>query len=100
MGITYELLPRLGYSRPSLRLTSVQPYLYGGGQLLHVTGLLWSGGYGVKRKVAGAEQGLEGIQQIAAMGIMGLGGLISIIGGFLFIYAVLSVLLRGRLDEQ
>jgi len=93
MGVTYELLPRFGYAVSTSRLMTVQPYLYGGGQLLHVTGLLWSGGYGVQRKVAGAEQGLEGIQQVAAMGLMGLGGLVSIIGGFLFIYIVLRVLL-------
>lgn len=95
MGLTYELLPRLGYARPSQRLAFWQPYLYGGGQLLHVLGLLWSGGYGVQRKVAGADQGLERFEQIAGMGLMGLGGLISILGGFLFLYLVWQAV-RGR----
>ena len=55
---------------------------------MHIIGLAWSGGYGVQRKTAGAEQGLEKIEQIAGMGLMGLGGLISIIGGVIFLVVV------------
>jgi hypothetical protein len=88
MGLTYHLLPRLGLGRPDVKWATRQPWIYGIGQLLHVSGLLWSGGYGVQRKVAGAEQGLEGAKQIAAMGLMGLGGLIAILGGLLFLVIV------------
>jgi hypothetical protein len=49
---------------------------------------VWSGGYGVQRKVAGAEQVLRTPSEIAGMGLMGLGGLIAIIGGILFIVVV------------
>jgi hypothetical protein len=94
MGLTYDLLPRLGYERPNMRLATLQPYIYGGGQLLHVMGLAWSGGYGVQRKVAGTEQGLDGMEKIAAMGLMGLGGLIAIIGGFIFLVVVLTAMIR------
>ena len=52
MGIAYWLLPRFGFAAPPSRLATWQIYLYGGGQLLHITGLVWSGGYGVQRKVA------------------------------------------------
>ena len=86
MGLTYYLLPRFGYRRPDMKLARLQPYLYGGGQLLHVLGLVISGGYGVQRKVAGAAQSLDTVERVAGMGLMGLGGLISIVGGFLFIY--------------
>ncbi|MDO8704869.1 MAG: cbb3-type cytochrome c oxidase subunit I [Sulfuricaulis sp.] len=86
MGLTYYLLPRLGYRRPDAKLARLQPYLYGGGQLLHVLGLVISGGYGVQRKVAGAAQALDTVERVAGMGLMGLGGLISVAGGFLFIY--------------
>jgi len=96
MGLTYVLLPYLGYGTPKPRLAGLQPYLYGLGQMLHVIGLVWSGGYGVQRKVAGAAQGLDSVQEVAAMGLMGLGGLISIIGGFLFVWIVLQIMLRGR----
>ena len=85
MGVTYHLLPALGYRRVTTRLAQWQPWLYGGGQLMHILGLAWSGGYGVQRKVAGAAQGLDRIEQVAGMALMGIGGLISIIGGFLFL---------------
>jgi hypothetical protein len=89
MGLVYLLLPRLGYREPDPRWATWQPYLYGFGQLLHVTGLLWSGGYGVQRKVAGGEQVLRSAGEIAGMGLMGLGGLIAILGGLLFVGIVL-----------
>lgn len=85
MGLTYYLLPRLGFGPLPARLAFWQPWLYGGGQLIHIIGLAWSGGYGVQRKTAGAAQGLEGIGQTAGMGMMGIGGLISVIGGLLFL---------------
>jgi hypothetical protein len=69
-----------------------QPLVYGGGQLMHVAGLVWSGGYGVQRKVAGADQHLDSIERTLGMGLMGLGGLISSIGGLLFLIVVLRAL--------
>jgi hypothetical protein len=96
MGVAYLLLPALGYARPSPRLATWQPYVYGAGQLLHITGLVWSGGYGVQRKVAGSEQVLRTTQEIAGMGLMGAGGLIAIIGGLLFVVVMLQAIARGR----
>jgi len=96
MGLAYLLLPALGFARPAARLATWQPYVYGGGQLLHITGLVWSGGYGVQRKVAGSEQVLRTTQEIAGMGLMGLGGLIAIAGGILFVYVMLQAIVRGR----
>ncbi len=96
MGITYYLLPRLGFGELPERMATWQPYLYGGGQLLHIIGLAWSGGYGVQRKTAGAAQGLDGLGQTAGMGLMGLGGLISVIGGLLFLIVTYRSLSSGR----
>jgi heme/copper-type cytochrome/quinol oxidase subunit 1 len=96
MGVVYLLLPRLGFGAPDVKLATLQPYLYGGGQLLHVTGLLWSGGYGVQRKVAGGEQVLRSAGEIAGMGVMGLGGLIAVAGGLLFVVVVLRAMWGGR----
>jgi hypothetical protein len=87
MGLTYLLLPRLGWGRPS-RLANVQPYVYGLGQLLHIAGLVWSGGHGVQRKVAGAEQTLRTASETFGMGLMGAGGLIAVVGGILFVVVV------------
>ncbi len=85
MGLTFYLLPRLGFGPLPPRMTFWQPYLYGGGQMLHIAGLAWTGGYGVQRKTAGVAQGLDRIEEIAGMGLMGFGGLISVIGGLLFL---------------
>jgi hypothetical protein len=96
MGVVYYLLPRLGYRAPVGRLAVLQPMLYGGGQMMHIIGLVWSGGYGVQRKVAGSEQVLRSIEEIAGMGLMGLGGLISIIGGLAFLAVVIRAMRIGR----
>ena len=96
MGVVYLLLPRLGFAAPDSRLAAWQPYVYGAGQLMHILGLVWSGGYGVQRKVAGADQVLEGAAQVAAMGLMGLGGLLAVVGGILFIVVVLQSLAMRR----
>jgi len=43
MGLTYLLLPRLGYRAPEGWLARLQPWLYAGGQLFFAAGLTWSG---------------------------------------------------------
>ncbi len=89
MGFTYYLLPHLGFRKPSARLANNQPYVYGIGNLLLIIGLVWAGGHGIQRKTAGGAQGLENIKEIASMGI---GGLIAVIGGFLFLLiCILSI---------
>jgi len=42
--------------------------------------------------VAGAEQVLRGAEQVAAMGLMGLGGLAAVAGGLIFVIVVLRSL--------
>jgi cytochrome c oxidase subunit 1 len=94
MGLVYHLLPRLGYGRPRGRLAMLQPWIYGTGQLMHIVGLVWSGGYGVQRKVAGVEQVLRGGGEIAGMALMGLGGAVAIVGGLLFVAVTIACLRR------
>ena len=96
MGVAYELLPRLGHGTPDTRLALWQPYVYGVGQLMHIAGLVWSGGYGVQRKVGGAEQVLDRIEQVAGMALMGLGGAIAIVGGVLFVLVVVGSMRHAR----
>ena len=95
MGLTYLLLPRLGFAAPRSRLAAWQPWIYGTGQLLHIAGLVISGGYGVKRKVAGADQVLRSVPEVVGMGIMGAGGLLAVVGGLAFVVVVARAL-RGR----
>jgi len=99
MGLVYRLLPQLGYSAPEGRLACLQPALYGAGQLMHILGLVWSGGYGVQRKVAGTEQVLRSTSEVAGMGLMGLGGLIAIVGGLLFVVVVIGAMRRAPLPS-
>lgn len=96
MGLAYLLLPALGYEAVQGRLATLQPILYGSGQLLHITGLAISGFLGIQRKTAGAAQGLESLQAKLAMGVMGIGGLLAVIGGILFVWIMLRAFWRGR----
>ena len=95
MGLAYHLLPQLGFAAPRSRLAAWQPWLYGSGQLAHIVGLVWSGGYGVERKVAGAAQILRTPQEVAGMALMGMGGLVAIVGGLAFVVVVIGAF-RGR----
>ena len=100
MGVCYVVLPELGYPLRNLKLAIWQPVIYAGGQLMHIGGLVWSGGYGVQRKVAGAEQALNSTERVLGMGLMGLGGLISSLGGLLFLILVLRALCRRQDQTQ
>ena len=95
MGLAYVLLPMLGFAKVEGRMAVWQPYVYGGGQLIHVVGLAWSGGYGMQRKMAGADQAFVYLEQKISMGMMGLGGLIAVIGGLMFVVICLKAM-SGR----
>ncbi len=96
MGLSYALLPRLGYAVAEGRMARMQPWIYGAGQLLHIGGLAVSGAMGIQRKTAGAAQGLEGVYAKVAMGVMGIGGLLAVIGGILFVLVMLKAFFKGR----
>ncbi len=91
MGIVYLILPKLGFGQIKYRKLAVsQAYIYAFGQILHITGLAISGGYGELRKTPG-----EPLTADAKfyMGIMGAGNAISVIGGLIFvILALISIM--------
>ncbi|MEQ1790450.1 MAG: hypothetical protein ABL857_08400, partial [Rickettsiales bacterium] len=89
MGISYLLLPFFGYQNVAgWRMAFWQPLVYGFGQLLHISGLAYSGGYGgLQRKTPGMSDAITTSVK-AAMGLMGLGGLLAIIGGIMFVLVV------------
>jgi len=92
MGLFYLLLPKLGFLEPRRRLANIQAHAFGIGQFLHAVGLAWAGGYGMQRKVAGSAQSLDNIQQTAGMALMGIGGLIAVVGGILFLVVVIRAM--------
>lgn len=90
MGYSYTLMPRWGYGDVNVqKLSFYQPILYGVGQLMHIGGLAYSGGYGVLRKTAAAGTNFAPDVKVA-LGIMGLGGLLAIIGGLVFVVVMLK----------
>lgn len=100
MGLTYHLLPTLGLAHPSGWMARYQPWIYGAGQLLHIGGLALSGAMGIQRKTAGAAQGLDTWGAKAAMGVMGIGGLLAVIGGILFVLVVIRAFSAGPLPRR
>lgn len=96
MGMTYCLIKSLGRGLYSQRLASIQPYVYGIGQALFVIGMFWAGSHGVARKSFGAEQGLDDPMKVLSMIVFGLGGLVAITGGIMFVLNAGVSLLRKR----
>ncbi|MDX2050543.1 MAG: hypothetical protein SFT93_05200 [Rickettsiaceae bacterium] len=82
MGYIYLKTNQL-YCKINFRLAIWQIQIYSFGQIIHILALAYSGGYGALRKSPGAI--LPASAKIS-MGIMGLGGLIAIAGGLLFVY--------------
>ncbi|HCR85438.1 MAG TPA: hypothetical protein DIV86_02055 [Alphaproteobacteria bacterium] len=93
IGAVYYYFDQFGYKIRSLRLAKWQPVLYGSGQLIHIIGLAISGGYGALRKSPGVAQSFEGKFY---MGLMGMGGLISIIGGLIFVIIILKAVIDNK----
>ncbi len=97
MALTYALMPKLGYGEIKGQMANMQPILYGSGQLLHIIGFAISGGYGAMRKAPGMELPVEAKLY---MGLMGIGGLISIIGGLFFVIIIFKCVTRGVNTNQ
>jgi len=92
MGLFYRVLP---IPETRVRLCRWQLNGYALGVVTLVAGLGLSGWLGVGRKLAGSAQGLEGFAQLASMSLMGCGGLIALLGCFLFLFQVIRI--RGPL---
>ncbi len=91
------LLPLLGRPLTRGRWLVAMFWMYAIGQALHSAGLFLAGGYGATRKTAGAE-GLEALgAQIGLYG-MGVGAVVAVIGGIIFIVVTSRALLRPAPD--
>lgn len=98
MALTYPLLEVVGVpvraSRLARRTTHWQPALFGLGQSIFAIGFALAGTHGMGRKLYGAEQNVRSLGQKVGLGVMGLGGLVAIIAGVLFLAIVVSAWLR------
>ncbi|RLJ70535.1 heme/copper-type cytochrome/quinol oxidase subunit 1 [Hydrogenivirga caldilitoris] len=100
MGLTYHYIQELGYREGLPKLIRLQPYLYGIGMLFFTSGLFWAGVYGAPRKTFGTGY-IESFKVYVFMLIMGLGSVLSVIGGILFVIFVLySIIKRYELGSE
>jgi hypothetical protein len=94
MGLAPLMLDLCGRRVWSDRLARWQPYLYGVGLVGIMAGMHWAGGHGAPRKTFGF--GWANTQALIAMNVMGLGSLLAILGGLVFVVNVGWPLVRRR----
>jgi hypothetical protein len=98
MAVTFPLLEVVGIpirgSRLARRTAHLQPALFGIGQGVFAIGFALAGVHGMGRKLYGAEQNARGLAQTLGLGVMGLGGLLAIVSGLLFLAIVVGAALR------
>jgi hypothetical protein len=88
MGYSYYYISQkflnspLNIDKKTKILARIQPFIYGVGQILHIIGLWIAGGYGAMRKTPGVE---IAVKAKLGMAIMGVGGIVAIIGGLMFV---------------
>lgn len=96
-GLIYIFLIQYRFSLIRNKLAILVPYLYSGGQFIHILGLAISGGYGALRKAPGVALAP---QAKIALAFMGGGGLIALIGGLLFVYLCYNVFFHKWFKES
>ncbi len=91
MGLVYYFMPKIGYSSPAGVMAKSQPYVYGIGQAMHITGLAIMGGYGALRKDAASSQNID---TIFGKTLFFTGGSFAILGGLMFVIVIFRAMRR------
>ncbi len=99
MALTLLLLKEFGFINDVPRLIKFIPFFYGFGMLLFVSGLFWAGLFGTPRKMPGTDY-ITNAKVYLFMAIMGLGSILSVIGGASFVLYVLKSILWRKKDEK
>lgn len=103
MAATFVMLETVRLSLPGSRLQRAaawQPLVYGSGMLLFAAGFALAGAHGMGRKVYGAEQASRGFAETVGLGIMGVGGLVAVVGGLLFLGVIGAAWWHGFVTTQ
>ena len=95
MGLSYVISPKLQFAKINVKLSALQISTYGLGQILHISGLAWMGGYGVLRKTATSS--ILSLEVSIAHIMFILGGLITIFAGLMFIIIMIKSFIK--MDE-
>ncbi|MEO0347807.1 MAG: hypothetical protein AAF153_00465, partial [Pseudomonadota bacterium] len=82
MGLAVQKVRQTQPKIGSDKLIKLQPIIITVGQILHITGLAVSGGYGALRKTPGE---VASAKAKMAMGMMGGGGMLAVIGGIMLV---------------
>ncbi len=88
MAATYSLLPSLGLRFDPDRLTRLVPAqlaCFGVGQVIFALGFGYAGLNGAGRKAYAAEQHVRSAGEYAGLLVMGIGGVIAVVGGLLYL---------------
>ncbi len=96
MGVTYGLIKdRMKRGGLIERVLRIQPVLYGLGMILVILGLMVSGHLGAPRKTYGVAFSTDPVM-LGALTVMGIGTLLAVAGGILFVISSGAVLFKGR----
>jgi hypothetical protein len=102
MTVSYPLLEALGATADrraaAARLTKLQPALFGCGQAVFAVGFAIAGAHGAGRKLYASEGQADSLAQAFGLGVMGLGGLLAIVGGVLYLALVVTAFRRHAHD--
>ncbi|HXG47728.1 MAG TPA: hypothetical protein VNO52_08890 [Methylomirabilota bacterium] len=102
MAVSYLLLEPLGFALGGTRLRRLVPWqlhLFGFGQVVFAIGFGFGGLHGLSRKAYGAEQHIRSAGEWIGLVVMGVGGLIAVAGGLLFLFLMVEAA-RGRLARR
>lgn len=93
MAVTFQLLQPLGFRFDLARfprLVPAQLACFGLGQVIFALGFGWAGLNGAGRKAYGTEQHVRSVSEHAGLIVMGVGGVIAVVGGLLFLGLVIG----------
>ncbi len=91
MTIAYHLFKELGYTQRLSKISLPQVYLYGTGMVLFVLGLFFAGLRNAPRKTYGTGFTDDPVV-LMSLGLMGIGTLLAVAGGVIFVLYSLKVL--------
>ncbi len=91
MTIAYHLFKELGYTQRLSKISLPQVYLYGTGMVLFVLGLFFAGLRNAPRKTYGTSFTDDPVV-LMSLGLMGIGTLLAVAGGVIFVLYSLKVL--------
>jgi hypothetical protein len=101
MGGLFVLMPRLGWPVLTPRVAAWQPPLYGVGQAVFAVGLAVAGFWGgASRKTYGGEQPIDRLSQTIGFAAAGVGGLVAMACGVLFVVIVARGVLAARSERR